>query len=135
MNTRRFDSSRQDGFVLVYMAAVLALLMVASGLAVDSGRAYLVKAQLSKAVDGAALAAARSLNSGNPRTEAAQIFRANFPAGYMGTTSSTDPTTAPDFFASSVDAASGVNKVTVNATAVLPTTFMSVANINQVTIA
>jgi Flp pilus assembly protein TadG len=117
------------------MAAVLALLMVASGLAVDSGRAYLVKAQLSKAVDGAALAAARSLNSGNPRAEAAQIFRANFPAGYLGTSSSTDPTTATDFFNSTVDTASGVNTVTVNATAVLPTTFMSVANINQVTIA
>ena len=135
MHTHRSDASREGGFVLVYMAAVLALLMVASGLAVDSGRAYLVKAQLSKAVDGAALAAARSLNSGNPRTEAAQIFRANFPAGYMGTTSSTDPTTAADFFTSRVDTASGVNTVTVNATAVLPTTFMSVANINNVTIA
>jgi Flp pilus assembly protein TadG len=117
------------------MAAVLALLMVASGLAVDSGRAYLVKAQLSKAVDGAALAAARSLNSGNPQGEAAQIFRANFPAGYLGTSSSTDPTTDPNFFSSTVDAASGVNTVNVTATAVLPTTFMSVANINQVTIA
>ena len=70
------QTPRQEGFVLVYMAAVLALLMVTTGLAVDSGRAYLVKAQLSKAVDGAALAAARSLNSGNPRVEASQIFKA-----------------------------------------------------------
>jgi Flp pilus assembly protein TadG len=117
------------------MAAVLALLMVTTGLAVDSGRAYLVKAQLSKAVDGAALAAARSLNSGNPRAEAAQIFRANFPAGYLGTSTSTDPTTDPNFFSSTVDAASGVNTVNVTASAVLPTTFMSVANINNVTVA
>jgi Flp pilus assembly protein TadG len=116
------------------MAAVLALLMVTTGLAVDSGRAYLVKAQLSKAVDGAALAAARSLNSGNPRAEAAQIFRANFPAGYLGTSTSTDPTTDSNFFSSTVDAASGVNTVNVTASAVLPTTFMSVANINQVTV-
>lgn len=134
MIRHRSNASREGGFVLVYMAAVLALLMVTTGLAVDSGRAYLVKAQLSKAVDGAALAAARSLNSGNPRAEAAQIFRANFPAGYLGTSSSTDPTADPSFYSSTVNAATGVNVVTVNATAVLPTTFMSVANINSVTV-
>jgi Flp pilus assembly protein TadG len=135
MNRHSADASRQRGFVLVYMAAVLALLMVATGLAVDSGRAYLVKAQLSKAVDGAALAAARSLNSGNPRAEATQIFKANFPAGYLGTTSSTDPTAAANFFSSAVNAASGVNVVTVTASATLPTTFMSVGNFNTVTVA
>ena len=113
MTAHRADTSSERGFVLVYMAAVLALLMVATGLAVDSGRAYLVKAQLSKAVDGAALAAARSLNSGNPRAEATQIFKANFPPGYLGTSSATDPTAAANFFTSAVNAASGVNVVTV----------------------
>jgi Flp pilus assembly protein TadG len=135
MHTHLADRRGERGFVLVYMAAVLALLMVTTGLAVDSGRAYLVKAQLSKAVDGAALAAARSLNSGNPRAEAAQVFKANFPPGYLGTATSPDPTTAANFFASSVNAATGVNTVTVNATAVLPTTFMNVANFNSVTVA
>src|SRR4051812_26528613 len=134
MSTHGSDASREGGFVLVYMAAVLALLLVATGLAVDSGRAYVVKAQLSKAVDGAALAAARSLNSGNPQTEAAQIYRANFPVGYFGTSSSTDPATDPNFFASSVNPATGINVVTVTAQAVLPTTFMSLANINTVTV-
>ena len=85
MNRHTSSARGQEGFVLVYMAASLALLMVTTGLAVDSGRAYVVKAQLSKAVDGAALAAARSLNSGNPQAEAVQIFKANFPPGYMGT--------------------------------------------------
>ena len=80
------------------MAVTLTTLLLATGLAVDSGRAYVVKAQLTKAVDGAALAAARHLNSGNPRGEAEQIFKANFPAGYMGTSSVTDPTAAGDFF-------------------------------------
>src|SRR3954462_12986000 len=107
MKKHMLQTHRQDGFVLVYMAAILALLVVTTGLAVDSGRAYLVKAQLSKAVDGAALAAGRSLNSGGPRAEAAQIFRANFPPGYMGTATSPDPTAAANFFASSVNAASG----------------------------
>jgi Flp pilus assembly protein TadG len=117
------------------MAATLTLLLLATGLAVDSGRAYVVKAQLSKAVDGAALAAARSLNSGNPRAEAVQIFKANFPQGYLGTSSVTDPTSDPGFFSSAVNAASGVNVVTVAATAVLPTTFMRLGNFNEVTVA
>ena len=135
MKRHSSDRSSERGFVLVYMAATLALLLLASGLAVDSGRAYVVKAQLTKAVDGAALAAARSLNSGNPRAEAAQIFKANFPPGYMGTSSSTDPTAAANFFTSTVNAATGVNIVTVTASATLPTTFMRVASVNDITIA
>src|SRR5436190_902573 len=134
MNTQIADARGQGGFVLVYMATILALLMVTTGLAVDSGRAYLVKAQLSKAVDGAALAAARALNSGNPRAEAVQIFKANFPAGYLGTATSPDPTAASNFYTPSVNAATGVNTVTVNASAVMPTTFMNVANISSVTV-
>lgn len=134
MNRHTSRARGQEGFVLFYMAAALALLMVSTGLAVDSGRAYLVKAQLSKAVDGAALAAARSLNSGNPQAEAVQIFKANFPPGYLGTAAAPDPTAAANFFASTVNAATGVNTVTVTATAVLPTTFMRVANVNTVTV-
>ena len=91
------EISGEKGFVLVYMAGALTVLLLFTGVAVDSGRAYVVKAQLTKAVDGAALAAARSLNSANPRAEAAKIYRANFPAGYMGTTSSTDPADAGFF--------------------------------------
>src|SRR5476649_13766 len=135
MKTHTADASSERGFVLVYMAAILALLMVTTGLAVDSGRANLVKAQLSKAVDGAALAAARSLNSGNPRAEAVEIFKANFPPGYLGTLTATDPTAAANFFTSTVNAATGVNVVTVTASTVLPTTFMNVGSFNQVTIA
>ncbi len=71
--------SGQKGFVLVYMAATLTTLLLFAGLAVDTGRAYVVKAQLTKAVDGAALAAARSLNSGVPRNEAVRVFKIEFP--------------------------------------------------------
>jgi Flp pilus assembly protein TadG len=134
MNIQVPDISKQDGFALVYMAATLTLLLLFTGLAVDSGRAYVVKAQLSKAVDGAALGAARNINGGNPSGTAAMIFKANFPAGYFGTSSSTDPTTDLNFFKSTVDAVNGLNIVTVTATAVLPTTFMKLANFNQVTV-
>ena len=127
MTKQPSDLSAQNGFALVYMAGVLTVLILFTGLAVDSGRAYVLKAQLTKAVDGAALGAARALNSGVPKGAAAQIFRANFPAGYMGTSSVTDPTTDLNFFKSAVDAVTGVNVVTVTASAVLPTTLYSIA--------
>src|SRR5579864_8712428 len=99
---RGADLSGEQGFALLYMAIVLVVLLLFTGLAVDSGRAYLVKAQLTKAVDGAALGAARMLNSGDPRGQAVRIFNANFPPGYLGTSSATDPTTDPNFFVSQV---------------------------------
>jgi Flp pilus assembly protein TadG len=133
MTTQRFDITSEKGFALIYMAGILTVLLLFAGLAVDAGRAYVVKAQLTKAVDGAALGAARMLNSGDPRGEAEQIFKANFPAGYMGTTGS-DPTAAGNFFSVSTIPASGVNVVTVTAATTLPTTFMSLANFNEMRI-
>jgi Flp pilus assembly protein TadG len=127
-------SKRQDGFVAVYMAVLLTGLLLFTGLAVDSGRAYVVKAQLTKAVDGAALGAARNLNGGDPKGEATRIFKANFPLGFLDTTSVTDPTTDPNFFSLTTDAKTGVNTVTVTATAVMPTTFMKLGKFNEVTV-
>jgi Flp pilus assembly protein TadG len=129
MNTHRSEISRQDGFVLIYMAAIMTVLLLFSGLAVDGGRAYVVKAQLTKAADGAALAAARNLNGGDPQGEATRIFKANFPSGYMGTSAVSDP-----IFSLTTDAATGVNIVTVTGSATLPTTFMSLAQFQQVTV-
>jgi Flp pilus assembly protein TadG len=134
MKRQGSDLLREDGFALVYMAAILTGLLLFTGLAVDSGRSYVVKAQLSKAVDGAALAAARNLNGGDPQGEAARIFKANFADGYMGTSYSPDPTTAANFFNSVTDAASGVNIVTVTASTAVPTSFMRLGGFTQVTV-
>src|SRR4030081_1884065 len=120
MKTHISRARGQEGFVLVYMATVLALLMVATGLAVDSGRMYVVKAQLSKAVDGAVLAAARNLNGGDPKGQAPRMFKDTFPAAYMGPPSSPDPTADPNFFATSVNTASGNNVATVTPTTMMP---------------
>jgi Flp pilus assembly protein TadG len=128
----RFRNER--GIALAYTAVLLAVLLIFTGLAVDSGRAYVVKAQLTKAVDGAALAAARNLNSGNPRQEAINIFRANYPGGFMGTTWVTDPASDPGFFALTTDAATGINTVRVTAQTIMPTTFMKLAQFQQVTV-
>lgn len=124
----------ERGFAMVYMAFIMTTLLLFSGLAVDTGRAYVVKAQLTKAVDGAALGAARMLNTADPEIEAARIFNANFPDGYLGTTSVTDPATDPGFFEVDVIEATGLNVVTVRATATVPTTFMRLANFDEVTV-
>jgi Flp pilus assembly protein TadG len=127
--------SGEKGVALIYVAVTLTAMLLFTGLAVDGGRGYVVKAQLSKAVDGAALAAARELNSGTPRAKAQQVFRANFPVGFLGTSSSTDPASDPNFYNLTTDPTTGVNIVTINATAVLPTTFMGLANYNNMTVA
>ena len=131
---RGSDRSSEKGFALIYLAITLTLMLLFTGLAVDAGRAYVVKAQLSKAVDGAALGAARLLNDGDPRGEAVNIFKSNFPAGYMGVSAVTDPTSAANFFTLTTTDATGVNVITVQASAVLPTTFMQLANFQQVTV-
>src|SRR5688572_25165178 len=126
--------SNEKGFAIVYTAVTLTALVLITGLAVDGGRAYVVKAQLTKAVDGAALGAARNLNSGDPEEEAARIFRANFPAGYLGTSGVTDPTADENFFELATVQETGVNVVTVRAEATLPTTFMRLANFEELTV-
>jgi Flp pilus assembly protein TadG len=125
--------NNERGYALIYMAGMLTTLMLFVGLAVDAGRAYVIKAQLTKAVDGAALGAARQLNSGDPRGEAARIFKANFPAGYMDT-AGPDPTAAGSFYALATNAQSGINTVTVNATVTMPTTFMKLVNLDTLTV-
>ena len=130
MTGQRSIRRNQKGVALIYMAVTLTVLLLFTGLALDSGRGYVVKAQLVKAVDGAALGAARELNSGTPRTKAEQVFRANFPTGFLGTSSVTDPPADPNFYSLTTDATTGVNTVTINATASLPTTFMGLANFN-----
>src|SRR5262245_40655058 len=126
MKKKRALLKNEKGMVLVYMAGVITVLLLFSGLAVDTGRAYVVKAQLSKALDGAALGAARNMNSGDPTAEATRIFNANFPAGYMGSTLTSGPTVGL-----LTDAATGRNVVTVSATASVPTTFMRGGNCAQ----
>jgi Flp pilus assembly protein TadG len=133
--TRQGRTYRSDeGVALIHMAIYLPMLLLFTGLAVDSGRAYLVKAQLSKAVDGAALSAARNLNGGNPRGEAAKVFNANFPSDFMGATFVTDPATAADFYEMHTVEETGLHVVTIKATATVPTTFMRLGKFNEVTV-
>jgi len=126
----------EEGVALLLVCGFLVVLLVFAGLAIDAGRTYIVKAQLAKAVDGAALAAARALSTTSTpeKDEAIRIFRANFPPGLLGTTSVTDPTTDPNFFAKTYDQDSGANIITINAQATLPLTFMRLVGFDQINV-
>lgn len=67
------------GGVLAFVAVSMVTTLVMAGLAVDVGRGYVLKSQLSRAVDAAALAAARSLREGpgNARKRALAVAAAN----------------------------------------------------------
>jgi hypothetical protein len=54
----------QKGQVIIFLTLAFALLIFFVGLATDGGRAYLVRAELLRTVDSAAIAAAAQLNSG-----------------------------------------------------------------------
>ena len=106
----------ERGVALAYTAVLLAVLLIFTGLAVDSGRAYVVKAQLTKAVDGAALAAARNLNSGSPEAGSHRHLQGQLPGGFMGTTWVDRPDVATRTSSrSTTDPVTGVNVVRVTA--------------------
>jgi Flp pilus assembly protein TadG len=138
MTRKPVTNAKEDGMALVLFAVLLVVLGIFAGFAIDAGRLFLVKAQMTKAVDGAALAAARALGSTASATpekdEAVRIFQANFPSGYLGVSSVTDPTTAADFFSKVYLPADGANIITVKASATLPMTLMRLARFGDITV-
>lgn len=76
---------RRRGQALLPMALALTALLGMAGLAIDTTRAYMVRAMLSNAVDGAALAAARVPEQRQMEAVAEAVFQANFPDGALGT--------------------------------------------------
>jgi len=119
----------EDGVALIYTTFALAALLLVAGLAADGGRGYVVKTQMTKAVDGAALAGARMLNSGDPAREARRVFDANFPAGHLGTLGTPTMT-----FEVETDEALAENIVTVTGSVDLPTSFMRLGGSELATI-
>lgn len=135
MKEKQMRHSGERGVVIFYMAALMVGLLAFAGLAIDLGRGYIIKMHLSKAVDGAALAAARMIGSGSTaaKTAAVQIFNANFPSGFLGVSSVTDPSSDSSFFQYAV-ASDGSYVITINAQATLPTTFMRIVGFNTMTV-
>ena len=131
MTIEKADHAREKGMALVYVGIFLVPLLLCTGLAVDMGRGYLVRATLAKAVDAAALAAARNMTADSSQAQRAgnNIFNANFPAGYLGV--SPDPPQIDTDGRGS----DGSYIIGVSSKATMPTTFMRIANFDTLTVA
>ena len=79
----------ERGQTLVLFALALSSLVLALGLAVDLGFAYVTKAKLSKSVDAACLTAMRNLAQG--QTTATTLATNSFNANYRATSLDANP--------------------------------------------
>jgi hypothetical protein len=109
-------------------AVATAAILVVAGLAIDLGRFFVVRAQLSKAVDGAALAGARVLPAGESRAvDAAEEYaRMNFDVEFMSARDTQ--------FTVSFTPVQEAARVSVRGTAEMPLTFMRLVGLDQVTV-
>jgi Flp pilus assembly protein TadG len=101
----------------------MVVLLVFAGFAIDLGVAYMTKATLSKALDAAALTAARNISQGEStaQTLAQSAFAANY-----GAATPLPTVTFSDTTPSCPAGPSGQTQVCVNATATVNTKFLSI---------
>ncbi|APG28690.1 hypothetical protein A7E78_13120 [Syntrophotalea acetylenivorans] len=117
--------SNNSGAVLVIVALFTVALLAVTGLAIDSGIGFGVRAKLNAALDSAAIAAARAVATGSTDSERAaaaqaageKYFAANFPDGWLGATPG-----AP--IISAVHHADGYWEIDASGSALVPTSFM-----------
>ncbi|MGO1117739.1 pilus assembly protein TadG-related protein [Rhodovibrionaceae bacterium A322] len=117
-----WNDTRGSGAVL--FAISLLPLMTASGMAIDVGRAYLLKAKLGQALDAAALAGARAYESNTRDAEVRMFFQANFPNGYLGANVSE----------LSISESPEAGTITVAATATIDTTLLGMMGQDNISV-
>ncbi|MEN8144349.1 MAG: VWA domain-containing protein [Gemmatimonadota bacterium] len=120
--------SNQRGAVLAMVAVSMVMLLAVTGLALDSGRAFVRQTRLARAVDASVLTGARTLRAGKreARLQALASMAANgFPDG-VGSIQ-----LAPKFGTNGL----GEQTVTMTATQPMPTILMRVLGRDEVTVA
>jgi Flp pilus assembly protein TadG len=121
----------EGGAIAIYFGLSAIVFIGVAGLAVDAARGYLVKARLSEAIDAAALAGGKALQTANDpsnnkvRADALAFFNANFPNGALGANEA-----APVINITNHDTV-----VTISSSAVIPTTLMRVLGFQNMTMA
>jgi hypothetical protein len=116
----------QRGAVMAIVGLAIIPLFAIIGLAIDTGRGYMLKSKLSYAIDAAGLAGGRAFETDLREDDIMMFFEANFPPGYM---SSELAPGHPD-----IDIDDEENTITIEATATIPTYFMSVAGVHDLTV-
>lgn len=116
----------ERGALAAIMGLAIIPLFAAIGLAVDGGRGYLLKSKLSYAIDAAGLAGGRAFDTDTREDDIMMFFNANFPPGYMGSElAEGNPI---------ITFNDEENTVTIVASATIPTRFMSVAGVDEMTV-
>jgi uncharacterized membrane protein len=111
----------ERGTVLAFVAVSLVGLLGIAGLALDSGRAYVKRSELSRAVDAAALGGAAALRQSQAAAEQRIIALAK--------ANGVDPALLNYSFSVNAE---GENTVSVSASEIVPTTFMRVLGRDRV---
>ena len=112
------------------LAAIVGLAIIpvfaAIGLSVDSARGYMLKSKLSYAIDAAGLAGGRAFETDLREDDIIMFFEANFPPGYMNAELHENHPI--------ITFNDSENTVTIEASATIPTRFMSVAGVHEMTV-
>ena len=122
----RILAKDQRGAVMAIVGLAIIPLFAAVGLAIDGGRGYMLKSKLSYAIDAAGLAGGRAFDTDLREADIAMFFEANFPTGYMGSE------LLPGHPLVTFDEEQ--NTITIVATATIPTRFMSVAGVHEMSV-
>jgi Flp pilus assembly protein TadG len=112
------------GAIAVFVAAGIIPLVAMAGLAIDTTRGYLVKARLNQALDAAALAGGRVYFDPERDADVRNFFDANFPQGFLGA----------ELGELDIDEDTENGRLTVSATARIPTTFTRVLGFEELNV-
>ena len=121
-------AERREGAIAIIFALCAIPAVIAAGMAIDVGRAYMVKIRLGAALDAAALAVGSETNLTSTQLTTAlnNYFTANFPSTALGTNVSVTPVPAnADMTASTVN---------FQAQASVPMTFMQLVGVSSITV-
>jgi Flp pilus assembly protein TadG len=147
------NNPRKGQAIILFTLMLGTVFVPMVGMGIDGVRAYLVKAKLSTAIDGAAIAAASSLSSGSGETAqaanavatATEVADSNFPVGYFGSSlQSGSPTVCVDPGDGSNPCGLGTGgtvntykkrTVVITAYATVPTLFMRIIGYPTTTVA
>jgi len=113
---RRLGRDR-SGTVITWVAASIVPLLVSVGLASDIARGFVLRSELSSALDAAALAGGRVFNADNRDEIIQQYFDANFPEDFLGSE-------VGELEIEAVSTPGEPDRLRVSASADMPTLFM-----------
>jgi Flp pilus assembly protein TadG len=121
-------AERREGNVAMMFGLCAIPVVVAAGMAIDVGRAYMVKIRLGAALDAAALAVGSETNRTQTQltTDLQSYFTANYPSTALGTSVTVTPVPAnADLTASTVN---------FQAQATVPMTLMQLVGVNSINV-